>query len=637
MKNMDKIKYKIFKVCFMTCIFLSVFTASAQTFYFEDMNVFSIVGEKEYILEEPPKEEWNCTYGGSNYDEGRTVQQTTDGGYIITGRTSSYGAGGYDIWLIKTDSNGIKVWDKTFGGEKDDVGNFVQQTTDGGYIITGFTHSFSVGGYDVWLLKTDSNGSIEFNTTFGGTNFEEGFCVQQTTDGGYIITGRTSSFSSGDYNVYLIKTDSYGNEEWNKTFGGPLYDYGYFVQQTTDGGYIITGFCGSGHFDVWLIKTDSNGNEDWSKIFGGTAADGGYSVKQTADGGYIVIGTTSSYGAGGSDAWLIKTDSKGDKEWDKTFGGTDLDIGFSVQLTIDGGYIIVGYILTYSTGNYDVWLFKTDSDGNKTWDKTFGKSDLDFGHYVEQTSEGGYIITGRTGSYDTGGGDVWLIKIETENYPPYEPSEPIPENNSINIDLDTNISWKGGDPDNDTIKYDVYFDVVNPPEVKVSDNQTETTFELETLVFETIYYWQIISKDEYGASTPSNVWQFTTRENNSPEVTMIDGPYRGSPEISYEFGFTAIDPDGDEISEFIVKWGDDSGEEIITGPFDSGEEAFASHTWSEKGFYTIQAKAKDVYGAECSSWGSCVISIPRTRATIHPLLYWILEHFPNLVRLFDFL
>jgi len=635
MKKMVILKNRVFKAGVMICILLSFFVTSAQTVYFENINVFTIVGDQDIILREPPDEEWNETFGGTNYDEGRCVQQTTDGGNIITGRTSSYGAGGYDVWLIKTDSNGTKEWDKTFGGEEDDVGYSVQQTVDGGYIITGFTYSFGAGGYDVWLIKTDSNGSIEWNETFGGINSDEGFSVQQTTDGGYIITGRTSSYGAGGHDVWLIKTNSNGNEQWNETFGGSLYDYGYSVQQTDDGGYIITGFSGIGHFDVWLIKTDSNGFIEWDEIFGGIASDGGYSVQQTDDGGYIVLGYTSSFASGGSDAWLIKTDSDGNKEWDEILGGTDPYVGFCVQQTVDGGYIITGYTSSFGTGNYDVWLIKTDSDGNIEWDKIFGVADLDFGHYVQQTSEGGYIITGRTGSFDTGGGDVWLIKIETENSPPYEPSEPIPENNSINVNIDTNISWTCGDPDDDTTKYDVYFDVVNPPEVKVSDDESETTFDPGTLMFETIYYWQIIAEDEYGASTPGSVWQFTTRDNNPPEAPTIDGPTKGKPEFEYTFTFNAVDPDGDDIAEYIVNWRD-SPNEIIEGPFASGSSANASHTWTSQRTFTIQAKAKDVYGAE-SNWSEFKMIIPRTGAVSYLWYQWFLERFPILERLFGIL
>ena len=347
---------------------------------------------------------WNQTFGGSGYDYGYSVQQTTDGGYIITGHTESFGNGSYDVWLIKTDSGGNEEWNRTFGGSDSDFGRSVQQTTDGGYIITGFTSSFGNGSSDVWLIKTDSNGNEEWNQTFGGSGYDYGYSVQQTDDGGYIITGWTGSFGNGYEDVWLIKTDSGGNEEWNRTFGWISYDYGNSVQQTTDGGYIITGYTrsfGNGNYDIWLIKTDSNGYEEWlpPPTFGGGDSDYGYSVQQTDDGGYIIAGSTESFGYGlpyYPAIWLIKTDSNGNEEWNRTFGGSSSDVGYSVQQTTDGGYIIVG-----------TWLIKTDSEGNEEWinENINGQS-------VQQTTDGGYIITGYTSSYGNGGRDVWLIKTD---------------------------------------------------------------------------------------------------------------------------------------------------------------------------------------------------------------------------------
>jgi len=248
------------------------------------------------------------------------------------------------------------------------LGLSVQQTTDGGYIIAGRTSSFGNGVGDAWLIKTDSNGNDEWKQTFGGSNYDLSYSVQQTTDGGYIMTGGTFSFSNGQSDVWLIKTDSEGIEKWNQTFGGRYSEFGLSVQQTTDGGYIISGgtdtFWSNGQSDFWLIKTDSEGIEEWNQIFAGSGGELGLSVQQTSDGGYIITGGKVSYVGASSGLWLIKTDSQGAEEWEQNFGGIEYNVGSSVQQTTDGGYIITGVTGSFGNGGWDIWLIKTDLDGN---------------------------------------------------------------------------------------------------------------------------------------------------------------------------------------------------------------------------------------------------------------------------------
>ena len=382
-----------------------------------------------------PQEEWNRTYGGSSDDVGTYGQQTKDGGYIITGYTSSYGADAPfswlikvqhrgDLWLIKTDAEGQKEWDRTYGGLGKDLGFFVQQTKDEGYIIVGGKKSFwIIGSYDLWILKTDAKGNVLWDRTFGGSGEDLGFSVQQTNDDGYIIAGYTS-FTNGK-KAWIIKIDSQGNKQLDMATGRADSEAAS-IGLTKDGGYIIAGYTpssGSGKEDVWLIKTNSKLHWDWLKTFGGPNRDLGLSVQETEDGGYIIAGLTESFGAGKGDVWLIKTDPKGDKEWDRTFGGSNFDSGASVQQTRDGGYIITGYNTTttdnvrsysrlFNSDNIGrVWLIKTDSEGIELWNETFGGTRNDWGNSVQETRDGGYIITGVTESYGAGKEDVWLIKV----------------------------------------------------------------------------------------------------------------------------------------------------------------------------------------------------------------------------------
>jgi len=381
--------------------------------------IFYVLLLNSIVFAQAPDTLWTKTFGGNDSEGGYSVQQTTDGGYILTGWTRSFGAGFYDVWLIKTDASGDTLWTKTFGvsgggcisGPVGDVGHSVQQTNDGGYIITGHIWR-SFCDIDIWLIKTDASGDTLWTKIFGGSYSDAGNSVQQTTDGGYIITGDTYSLA-GEYDVWLIKTDASGDTLWTKTFGGSNIDFGKSVQQTTDGGYIIAGITesfGAGDYDVWLIKTNASGDTLWTKTFGGSDSDEASSVQQTSDGGYIITGRTESFGAGESDIWLIKTEASGDAIWTKTFGGSSYDEVHSVKQTTDGGYIITGFTESFGAGEADIWLVKTEASGDTLWTKTFGGGSRDWGYSVQQTNDGGYIVTGYTTSFGAGEADVWLIK-----------------------------------------------------------------------------------------------------------------------------------------------------------------------------------------------------------------------------------
>ena len=380
--------------------------------------------------QEEPEVQWTQIYGGGIYEFGRCVQQTADGGYIVVGDTDSFGTGSsFDVWLIKTDSEGDTLWTETYGDSGEERGFYVEQTTDGGYIITGMTSSYGSGGFDIYLIRTDGDGNLQWEKTFGGSFWDWGTSVQQTTDGGYIITGMTESFGAGGWDVWLIKADSNGESEWTRTFGGSDYDNGMSVRQTSDGGYIVladTYSYGAGSSDFWLIKTNSSGISSWTRTFGGSNCERSHSVWQTADDGYILTGDTKSYGSGDYDVWLIKTDDDGDTVWSETFGGVEEDCGCSVRQTNDGGYIVAGYTESFGAGNFDVWLIRTDHLGDTLWSKTVGGDNLDQGRSVDLTTDGGFIIAGTTYDYFAGEYNIYLIKLgnETSVSQPESGSEP---------------------------------------------------------------------------------------------------------------------------------------------------------------------------------------------------------------------
>ena len=402
-------------------------------------------------------DEWNRTYGGNKTDRGYSVQQTSDDGFIIVGETKSYSKGedDKDLWLLKTDKNGNEQWNKTIGGTETDLGRSFQQTSDGGYILTGYTNSFDSGKGDVWLIKIDSYGNEEWNKTFGGREADSGVSIQQTYDDGYIIVGYTFSYAKGD--AWVIKTDTNGNEEWNTTCG--IYGCGFSIDKTDDGGYIICGevYESSSFDDIFLIKLDANGNELWNKTFGGIGYEHGYGVQQTSDGGYILIGSTGTYNITLYDVWLIKTDVDVNEEWNKTFDKGNLDIGYSIEQTKDGGYIIVGITAEPPFYRSDTWLLKTDSMGNKVWDMLFGGPDDEKGRVVRQTKDDGYIITGWQGPYDGLNYDAWLVKVGAfENQRPNQPVINGTIKGKTNRIYDYTIV--STDPDNDDIYYFIDWD-----------------------------------------------------------------------------------------------------------------------------------------------------------------------------------
>ncbi|MCD4706476.1 MAG: T9SS type A sorting domain-containing protein [Candidatus Sabulitectum sp.] len=251
---------------------------------------------------------WTRTYGGSLKDEGECVVVTEDQGYMIAGYTYSYGAGDKDFYLIRTDSSGDTLWTKTYGGSGDDLAWSVAVVPDGGFIVSGRTKSYGAGSWDVWLLRIDADGEMIWNKTYGGGSWDSGLEVQCTPDGGFIVHGYTMSFGAGNTDYYLLKTDASGNLLWSRTYGGSHYDNGTCIEQLPGGGYLLGGYTksfGDTDGDFWIIRTDANGDSLWSQIYGGSGIEALNGMDLTLDGGYILAGKTRSYGSSSS-VWLLR-------------------------------------------------------------------------------------------------------------------------------------------------------------------------------------------------------------------------------------------------------------------------------------------------------------------------------------------
>lgn len=353
---------------------------------------------------------WQQAYGGYWDEIAYSMVPTSDGGFMVAGFNKSFGPS-TDVYLVKTDGNGALEWEETYGGSSEEYGRSVIQTADEGYAVAGYTYSYGAGGKDVYLFRTDADGVMLWDETYGGTSNDDGCCVVETSDGGFAIAGSTQSFGSS-WSAYLIKTSASGVLQWQKYYGGSEIDAAASVVQTSDGGYALLGRTysyGAGSEDFYLIRADSTGNMLWYKTFGGSGIEEGNSIRQTFDGGFILAGYTSSFGAGGYDMYLVKTDEMGSLSWSTTFGTPGTDMCNDVLQTWDGGYVLAGYHIWDGT---DVVLVRTDDAGDTVWLSTYGGGGNENGFALAQMPDGGYAVAGLTDSYGAGDYDFWLMRTE---------------------------------------------------------------------------------------------------------------------------------------------------------------------------------------------------------------------------------
>jgi hypothetical protein len=374
---------------------------------------------------QPPDSLWHRTFGGDDPDYGRSARQV-HGGYITVGFARSFGGIDYDIYLVRADDGGDTLWTRTYGGAGDDVAQSVRPTSDGGYVIAGYTESFGAGGYDAYLVKTDSGGDTVWTRTYGARGDDYAYAVCEMAHGGYLLAGYSDSYSS-DYDFLLIKVNSGGDSIWVRTYGGAGADQCHGFDVTSDGGCVLVGSSvsfTSPTFDVLAVKTDADGDSLWMRNYGGTGNDYGHSIRETADQGYIVTGSIDLGGTLGHQAYLLRLRAGGAPAWEKAYGGGAIDAGYDVEeLPGDGGYIICGYTTSYGGGQEDIYLIRAEADGDTLWTGTYGDSLREWGFEVEQTPDGGFIIAGSAMSYPPPAGDnLYLLKTRPDPAGVYGPA-----------------------------------------------------------------------------------------------------------------------------------------------------------------------------------------------------------------------
>ncbi len=419
-----------------------------------------------------PTIEWQKSLGGTNVDKSRDIRQTSDGGYIVTGHSRStdgdvnnVSKGGIDTWLVKLNASGTISWQASLGGSNNDYGQSTVETSDHGYVMVGYTFSTdgdfsgSHGMSDVIVAKYDMNGNLIWKKTLGGSNDDGANSIQQTSDGGYILSGFSASNNgdvtknNGARDFWIIKLDVSGNIIWQKSYGGNSSDNAFSAKQTDDGGYIVAGHTQSlngdvvgnhGDYDYWVLKLDALGNITWKKCLGGLGAEYGYSIDIAPDGGYIVCGSSTSNGSGdvtsnhgGSDCWIVKLSATGTIQWQKSLGGSGDDASNTINKTLEGGYVVSAFSnsnngdVSGNHGDYDIWLFKLSVTGSLEWQKSLGGSLSENSGFLtsySQTKDCGFIISVGSTSNDGdvsgnhGNFDLWVVKMSSICTPPAAPT-----------------------------------------------------------------------------------------------------------------------------------------------------------------------------------------------------------------------
>lgn len=357
---------------------------------------------------------YSNAFGQENiHEEGLSMIQEIDSSFIILGNTAD------DLLLLKTDRYGNEIWTQYFGGSEIDNVKHLTKASDGGYFISGSSESYGPGESDIWIIKTSSSGLIEWNKSFGTAYDEYGGNLLETNDGNLLLIGNGDLNNSGDQDIWLIKTNSQGDSLWSKTYGGDGDETGSDIISFGDSNYVILGSTasfGNGGSDIFVIKIDSNGNEEWNLNYGGTGDEIGKSIIRTSDNGFVILSSIESYGLGNDAVNIIRINSSGEIIWDKTFGGGNgIQGSNTLSITRDNNLVLSYNTYNHIKNGYDAWLVKINDGGFIEWGRKFSNEGGDLGFSCLQTLDGGFVLTGSTFNLGYGEkdfGDLWLLKTD---------------------------------------------------------------------------------------------------------------------------------------------------------------------------------------------------------------------------------
>ncbi|MDH3892830.1 MAG: hypothetical protein OEV49_17340 [candidate division Zixibacteria bacterium] len=352
-------------------------------------------------------------FGRRRYVDGQSVVSTADGGYMVVGTGSTAGVNEQDIFLVKTNAAGDSLWTKTLGDANQDKGVGVVKAVDSGLAVMGFTRSNGGGLGDVYLVRINDGGDRVWAYQYGMPSREEAFAIEATSDG-YVFAGREGLPGSLAVYIYVVKTDLTGGVLWRKIYGGTKYDEARGIAQTGDGGCVLVGrtenFAATAS-DVFLMRLDANGDSLWWRTYGEDRDDDASAVVHTADGGFMIAGTSNWSASGADDFYLIKTDAEGNEVWSKRYGGASGDVCNDIVETDGESFVLVGYSESFGAGGNDVYLIKVDAAGDTLWTRTHGGSGHDHGNSIQVTSDGGFVVAGTFGAGGTGS-KMYLLKLD---------------------------------------------------------------------------------------------------------------------------------------------------------------------------------------------------------------------------------